>query len=79
VVRFEGLGSKSLVPRTALKSLSGADLNVPTSLALLVPSNTLERTWWLEGEIPCGDAWAEIGGGRKGVVAEGDCPNSMGF
>lgn len=79
MVRFEGLGSRSLAPRIALKSLSRADLNVPTSLASLVSSNILERTQCLEGEVLCGDAWAEIGGGRKGVVAEGVCPNSKGL
>ena len=48
---FEGLGSKSLDPLTALKPLLKDDLDIPTLLASLVPSDALERTRYPEGEI----------------------------
>jgi len=70
MVCFEGLGSKSLDPLTALKPLLKVDLDIPTLLASLVPSNALERTRYPEGEILGGGTWAGMrGGGRKGVVA----------
>lgn len=70
MARFEGLGSKSLDPLTALEPLLKVDLDVPTLLASLVPKNALGRTRCPEGEILWEDTWAGVRGGeRKCVVA----------
>lgn len=50
MVHFEGLGSKGLVPPTAMQPPRKVDLDVPTLLASLVLSYVLERTRCPGGE-----------------------------
>jgi len=56
MVRLEGLGSKSLVPQTAMEPPRKADLDVLTLLASLVLPDVLERTRCPGGESLYGDA-----------------------